>query len=220
MEKRLSLTVDGGGGSQNQQQHESENTMSELLEHQKQKIRKLTEQRADEIEKYNTAQREYYELVQKSDRALRPRIQAAFEKQKDNHNKRISHLTKKVENYRAKLKSKSIRKQTHSPLRSMPSAAPSERSTVTTVVDHMVLENRKLVSNRSSTSNLEAPEQEQHENEFHDSAKSSKRASLAELEGLKHAESTPMTRPESLVATSHDLDAFVEVSFYLYIFRT
>ena len=59
MEKRLSLTVDGSN---------TESDMSELLEHQKQKIRKLTEQRNDEIEKYNTAQREYYELVQKSDR--------------------------------------------------------------------------------------------------------------------------------------------------------
>ena len=98
MEKRLSLTVDNAPVAQTES-----DTMSELLEHQKQKIRKLTEQRADEIEKYNTAQREYYELVQKSDRALRPRIQAAFEKQKDNHNKRISHLTKKVENYRAKV---------------------------------------------------------------------------------------------------------------------
>lgn len=56
-EKRLSLAE----GS-------NESDMSELLEHQKQKIRKLTEQRNDEIEKYNAAQREYYELVQKSDR--------------------------------------------------------------------------------------------------------------------------------------------------------
>ena len=59
-EKRLSLAE----GS-------NESDMSELLEHQKQKIRKLTEQRNDEIEKYNAAQREYYELVQKSDRVSR-----------------------------------------------------------------------------------------------------------------------------------------------------
>ena len=115
-----------------------------------------------------------------------------------------------------KLKSKSIRKHTHSPLRNVPSAASSSTSAaLPPAVEHMVLENRKLVSNRSSTSNLEATEQHQteHENEY-DSAKSSKRASLAELDGLRHyahAESTPMTRPDSLVATSHDLDAFVEV---------
>ena len=51
-----------GGGEQSASNHE------QLLEHQKQKIRKLTEQRNDEIEKYNIAQREYYELIQQSDR--------------------------------------------------------------------------------------------------------------------------------------------------------
>ena len=51
-----------GGGEQSASNHE------QLLEHQKQKIRKLTEQRNDEIEKYNIAQREYYELIQQFDR--------------------------------------------------------------------------------------------------------------------------------------------------------
>jgi len=188
MEKRLSLIVDGSN---------TESDMSELLEHQKQKIRKLTEQRNDEIEKYNTAQREYYELVQKSDRALRPRIQAAFEKQKDNHNKRISHLTKKVENYRAKLKSKSIRKNNQSPSR----PRPVDKQTSQPV--DIILENRKLVSNRSSTSNLDDNHNTLEEHDLHDSTKSSKRASIAEIEHKNES-----ARSDSIL--THDLDAFVE----------
>ena len=126
---------------------------------------------------------------------MRPRIQAAFEKQKDNHNKRISHLTKKVENYRAKLKSKSIRKSNLSPSRPVTEAAqPLDISTI--------LENRKLVSNRSSTSNL--GEELQVENHEDDSAKSSKRASIADDNKLESA-----TGSNSVV--THDLDAFVEV---------
>ena len=49
-------------------QSESDPSEKKLFEHQKQKFRKLNEQLIDEKEKYSAAQREYYQLIQKSDK--------------------------------------------------------------------------------------------------------------------------------------------------------
>ena len=99
------------------------------------------------------------------------------------------------------MKSKSIRKSNLSPSRPVTEAAqPLDISTI--------LENRKLVSNRSSTSNL--GEELQVENNEEDSAKSSKRASIADENKLESATG-------STSVGTHDLDAFVEVISEIFV---
>ena len=76
----------------------------------------------------------------------------------------------------------------------------------------IILENRKLVSNRSSTSNLDDNHHPLEEHDLHDSTKSSKRASIAELEHKNDS-----ARSDSIL--THDLDAFVEVRHILSFWR-
>ena len=153
----------------------------------------------------------------------RPRVQAVFEKQKDNHNRRISHLSKKVESYRSKVLDYHLYKyikmyvfqlndliRTHS---NQASSSPG-RHTIAAIQaschenqflrgDTVILENKKLVSNRSSKSNLEDEVFQvggggQSDEE---SQKSSKRASIVD-ESTSHPERN----------TDHNLDNLIEVS--------
>lgn len=192
-------------------QSESDPSEKKLFEHQKQKFRKLNEQLIDEKEKYSAAQREYYQLIQKSDKGQRPRVQAVFEKQKDNHNRRISHLSKKVESYRSKLNDL-IR--THS---NQASSSPG-RHTIAAIQaschenqflrgDTVILENKKLVSNRSSKSNLEDEVfQVGGGQSDEESQKSSKRASIVD-ESTSHPERN----------TDHNLDSLIEETIHEYL---
>jgi hypothetical protein len=74
------------------------------FEREKQKYRKVNEELKDEKEQFNANTREYFHLIQSStDRAQRNKVQAIFDKQKENHTKKLTKLTKKVDGYRNKL---------------------------------------------------------------------------------------------------------------------
>jgi len=216
-------------------QSESDPSEKKLFEHQKQKFRKLNEQLIDEKEKYSAAQREYYQLIQKSDKVrsylVLKLVNSLISRAKDHEfklylkNKKIiiidasaicpkksSHIVQRYLItvlrilYGFKLNDL-IR--THS---NQASSSPG-RHTIAAIQaschenqflrgDTVILENKKLVSNRSSKSNLEDEVfQVGGGQSDEESQKSSKRASIVD-ESTSHPERN----------SDHNLDSLIEVS--------
>ncbi|CAG5112893.1 Oidioi.mRNA.OKI2018_I69.chr2.g7058.t1.cds [Oikopleura dioica] len=142
--------------------HDSEHD-KKCYEYYRTKCLKLQEQLNTEQEKANEAVREYCLLIQKSDKAQRVRIQAAYQKQQDTFSKRASHLNKKIDSSRKKMEelsggrssSKAENRQVPSPL-----CAPEPRSLSVLDDRSSILQKEKLSNESLNSAHNEEPTSE------------------------------------------------------------